>query len=223
MQTSEQLALSSPSLLHRAFSFPSVILSIFLSLFFFLLSFSTSYLFLSSRFHSSTPLHQTYPVSLEFLPLSRERNTVWFIQPLCTVCWIVKFFSLLILSSPFFSFRLEGGEKKKKFVFLCFVTSFPPLRFRLPFSITVLSNISQLRRFMGNYKDTECVSVAWWPTWLNFYCRCGQDFFLLFLFFLLLFFPFFFFNYVRVQLFTIFILASAYACLFLKRDRSHEA
>lgn len=182
MQTSEQLALSSPWLLHRAFSFPP--LSCHISLFFFFLSYILFVPFVAFPLIHS--LHQTYPVSLEFLPLSRERNTVWFIQPLCTVCWIVKFFPFCSFYLLLFSFFGQGWKEERRSLSSSISLLFFLLRFRLPFSITMLSNISQLRRFMGNYKDTECVSVAWWLTWLNFYCRRGQDFFLFLFFFLIM-------------------------------------
>jgi len=54
--------------------------------------------------------------------------------------------------------------------FLARVSYFPPFFFL----VAAPSNISQLRSFMGHHKDTRCVSVAWWPTRVNFYYGCKR-------------------------------------------------
>lgn len=144
---------------------PSAISSYF-SYFFFL--FFTPYLFLSSRFHSSTACtrHPAFPPVSSIIP---TRNTVWFIRPLCTS------HSTTMLDSENFLFWFEEEEEKGAICLLLFSATL--LFFRFPFffffyheSIAMPSNISQLRGFMGHHKDTGCVSVAWWLTWLNFYC-----------------------------------------------------
>lgn len=82
-----------------------------------------------------------------------------------------------MLDSDIFRWLPSGGGLLAR-LFLC------PLRFRFlsrrlvpsfPLFFFIASpspmpdNISQLRGFMGHHKDTPCVSVAWWPTRVNFY------------------------------------------------------
>jgi len=64
------------------------------------------------------------------------------------------------LPSPF-SLPLVSS---RSFFFFFFIASPSP----------VPGNISQLRGFMGHHKDTRCVSVAWWPTRVNFYYGCER-------------------------------------------------
>ena len=154
--------------LYRAF--PSLRYLIVFFLFLFPFFFFTPYLFLSSRFHSSTACtrHPALPPVSSIIP---TRNTVWFIRPLCTS------HSTTMLDSENFLFWFEEEEENGAICLLLFSATLLSFRFHFFFffffyheSIAMPSNISQLRGFMGHHKDTGCVSVAWWLTWLNFYC-----------------------------------------------------
>lgn len=68
----------------------------------------------------------------------------------------------------------RGGSRVFSFALVVFASSrvvsfFPFLFFFIASPSPVPGNISQLRGFMGHHKDTRCVSVAWWPTRVNFY------------------------------------------------------
>ena len=151
--------------LYRAF--PSLRYLIVFFLFLFPFFFFTPYLFLSSRFHSSTACtrHPAFPPVSSIIP---TRNTVWFIRPLCTS------HSTTMLDSEIFFF---GSKKKKRtalFVFFCFLPlcfPFVSIFFFFFFFITrALPCPAIFHNYAGLWATIKirgaCRSRDGWPDWI---------------------------------------------------------
>lgn len=142
---------------------PSAISSYF-SYFFFL--FFTPYLFLSSRFHSSTACtrHPAFPPVSSIIP---TRNTVWFIRPLCTS------HSTTMLDSENFLFWFEEEEEKGAICLLLFSATL--LFFRFPFFFfffitRALPCPAIFHNYAGLWATIKirgaCRSRDGWPDWI---------------------------------------------------------
>ena len=150
--------------LYRAF--PSLRYLIVFFLFLFPFFFFTPYLFLSSRFHSSTACtrHPALPPVSSIIP---TRNTVWFIRPLCTS------HSTTMLDSENFLFWFEEEEENGAICLLLFSATLLSFRFHFFFFFFITRALpcpAIFHNYAGLWATIKirgaCRSRDGWPDWI---------------------------------------------------------